>query len=321
MLQLVNLSNYKSDLELIHNSAECLQTFLNQHHLDGLEMMFCDRWDQQVHKKEWIQGVHLRFWPTWLDFWRQNQKQLLIQFANEEEIKACYGGVTPQEWLTVYRDNIRTAVQAGAKYVVFHVSQARMPEVFTWQFSATDQEVIEATIEVVNELVASIPEDMEILFENLWWPGLTLKNKELTALLMEKVNHPKVGIMLDTGHLMNTNSDLRTQAEGVAYILEILENLGEYKSYIHGIHLHHSLSGEYVTASQEKMERQHTMTEIMTHVLRIDEHLPFSIAGAQQIIAAIQPRYVVHEFMYKSIEDWSEKIYTQKQALVAKEES
>lgn len=321
MLQLVNLSNYKSDMELIHHRAECLQTFLNQHHLDGLEMMFCDRWDQQIHKKKWIQGVHLRFWPTWLDFWRQNQEQLLVQFSNEEEIKACYGGVTRQEWLNVYRDNIRTAVQAGAKYVVFHVSQARMPEVFTWQFSATDQEVIEATIEVVNELVASIPDEMEILFENLWWPGLTLKNKELMALLIEKIKHPKVGIMLDTGHLMNTNPELRTQAEGVAYILEILENLGEYKSYIHGIHLHHSLSGEYIKASKEKIQRKYTMTEIMNHVLKIDEHLPFSIPEVQQIIATVQPKYVVHEFMYTSIEDWSEKIYTQQQALVAKEES
>lgn len=55
MLQLVNLSNYESDIKLINNSAECLQTLLNHHHLDGIEMMLYDSWSSSVHKKKWIQ--------------------------------------------------------------------------------------------------------------------------------------------------------------------------------------------------------------------------------------------------------------------------
>lgn len=316
MLKLVNLSNCASDLELIHNSSECLQAFLNYHHLDGLEMMFCDSWDSRVHKKEWIQGVHLRFWPNWLDFWRGNRQELLRQFGSEDQIEACYGALNPEGWLNVYRGNIRKAKMAGAKYLVFHVSQARISELFNWQFNYSDQEIIEATLEVVNELVEDIPPDMELLFENLWWPGLTLQNKELTALLLNKAKHTKVGIMLDVGHLMNTNPELKSQDEGIDYVLKIIESLGQYKNYIHGIHLHHSLSGEYIKQSRgTPVPQKNIFARAMSHVLKIDEHLPFTSPAVNRIFDVVQPRYVVHEFMYTSIADWSRKVTTQQQAV------
>ncbi|EIW19097.1 Xylose isomerase-like TIM barrel [Pelosinus fermentans] len=320
MLQLVNLSNYASDLELIHNNPVCLEAFLNHHHLDGLEMMFCDSWNPRVHKKQWIQGVHLRFWPNWLDFWRGDREELLRQFGSDAQIEACYGALTREGWLNVYRENLRIAKMAGAKYVVFHVSQTRIPELFHWQFSFSDRQIIEATIEVINELAQSIPGDMELLFENLWWPGLTLKDKELTALLLDSVKHPKAGIMLDIGHLMNTNPELKDQDDGVDYVLKIVDNLEEYKHYIHGVHLHHSLSGNYIKQSRgTAMPQEDILAAAMSHVLRIDEHLPFSSPCVKKIINSVQPTYVVHEFMYTSINDWSEKIRIQQQALQYKE--
>ncbi len=316
MLQLVNLSNDISDLELIHNSPECLQAFLNHHHLDGIEMMFCNSWDPHVHKKQWVQGVHLRFWPNWMDFWRGDREELLRQFGSDEQIVACYGALTPEGWLDVYRNNILDAKLAGAKYVVFHVSQARIPELFNWQFHYSDREIIEATIEVVNELVKDLPHDMELLFENLWWPGLTLQSKELTALLLDHVKHPKVGIMLDIGHLMNTNPELKTQDDGIEYVMKIIEALGEYKGYIHGIHLHHSLSGEYIKQSRgTSIPHDNIMAETMSHVLKIDEHLPFTSPALKRILNLVQPQYVVHEFMFTSINDWSRKVSTQQQSL------
>jgi len=318
MLQLVNMSNYSSDNNLINNSAECLEAFLNHHHLDGIEMMFCGPLDENLYRRGLIHGVHLRFWPCWLDFWRGDQKQLLRQFGSEQHIKDCYGGLTQEAWLDVYRDNIRAAQQAGAKYLVFHVSQVRMTELFSWQFESSDREVIEATIEVINELAATIQPDTTLLFENLWWPGLTLRNKELTARLLDGIVHRNVGIMLDTGHLMNTNPALQTQEQGVDYILETVAQLGSYSRYIKGIHLHHSLSGEYIMCSQRSPVRQstYTMTEIMEHVLKIDEHQPFSVPEVRHIIDYIRPDYLVHEFMKDSLDDWNGKIRRQRQALM-----
>lgn len=317
LLELVNLSNYTSDTEMIHNSPECLEAFLNYHHLDGLEMMFCAPWDRQMHRREWIQGVHLRFWPNWLDFWQGNEKALLHEFGSEAAIAAYYGGTTREAWLEVYRDNIRTSVQAGAKYLVYHVSHARLSELYNWKFSASDKDVIEATIEVVNELTDLIPDSVALLFENLWWPGLTLADSKLTAQLLDSVQHANVGLMLDTGHLMNTNAALRTQEEGVAFILQVLARLGSYKSYVKGLHLHYSLSGEYISKTRNTESPDLAIDQIMNHVMKIDQHLPFSTPEVQRIIEEVQPDYLVHEFLNTSMDGWVQKLLCQQQALKA----
>ena len=321
MLQLVNISNYVTDNELFGNSPQQLQAFLAHHNLDGLEMMFCAPWDAQLHKQEWMHGCHLRFWPWWLDFWRADQAALLGQFGSQESINECYGGSTREDWLNIYRDNIRAASCAGVKYLVLHVSHARIPELFNWRFSATSSEVIEATIEVVNALAPTIPPDVTLLFENLWWPGLTLTDKALTARLLEGVSHRNIGIMLDTGHLMNTNPDLRTEAAAAQYVLKVLESLGEYAQYIKGIHLHKSLSGRYLKESQNAKQHKnsYSLEEVMNHVLKIDEHKPFETSVAQLIVDYIQPEYLVHEFMYKDLSDWEQKLSQQQKTLIAKQ--
>ena len=315
MLQLVNLSNYCSDVELINNNSDVLRAFLDDHHLDGIEMMFCEPWNSRIHKQEWIYGVHLRFWPNWLDFWQGNQAELLKQFGSVAEIKACYGGLTRAEWLSTYRANIRMAEEAGARYIVFHVCHARMSELYDWKFHATDEEVIEAAIEVVDILTTDIPTDMELLFENLWWPGFTLLDKRLTARLLEGVRHRNVGIMLDTGHLMNTNPDLRSEAEGIDYIINTIKQLGSYRHYIKGIHLHCSLSGEYIKSSKNNPKEQATPADIMSHVMKIDEHLPFTTHAVSRLIDFIKPQYVTHEFINQSLDEWSQKIIIQQRAL------
>src|SRR5689334_23009920 len=112
MLQLVNISSYSSDIELINNNPIVLKDFLTHHNIDGIEIMFCNTWDETLFPKKIVQGVHLRFWPAWLDFWRGNTGELLKQFGNEENIIACYGGLTREAWLNAYRENIRAAIRA-----------------------------------------------------------------------------------------------------------------------------------------------------------------------------------------------------------------
>ena len=53
----------------------------------------------------------------------------------------------------------------------------------------------------------------DFLMENLWWPGLTMTRPEMTKRLLSQVHYQKKGIMLDTGHLMHMNLELKTQDE------------------------------------------------------------------------------------------------------------
>lgn len=317
MLNLVNLSNHRTDLDLIQNNAGKLETFLERNGLDGIEMLFCAPWDAAVHRREWIYGVHLRFWPSWLDFWRGDHNELLRQFGSEHDIIASYGGLKREDWLNLYRQNIRQAKDAKAKYLVWHVCHNRLEEIFDWKFSATDREVIEATVDVVNSVADEIPSDMMLLFENLWWPGLTLLDRDMVAVLLEEVRHPNVGIMLDTGHLMNTNRQLKSEEQGIEYIMNVLAGLGAYARYIRGIHLHCSLSGEYVNKTQKCERKQCGLSESIGHVMNIDQHLPFSTRQVKRLLDWVQPQWLVHEFVQTSQTDWETKIARQQQAIGA----
>jgi sugar phosphate isomerase/epimerase len=315
MLELVNLSNYRTDLELINNSSEVLEHFLHRHGLAGLEFMLCAPWDATVHRREWIQGAHLHFWPSWLDFWRGDMAQLLRQFHTEAQITAIFGGLTREAWIERYRDNIKQSVAAGSKYLVLHVCHNRLEEIYDWKFSATSWDVVKAACEWINELAPEIPDDTELLLENLWWPGLTFLDKELMAYLLEEIHHSKVGLMLDTGHLMNTNQELRDEQGAVDYIMRVLDKMGDFCGRIRGVHLHCSLSGEYVKQMSRGERRERNIMDDMNHVLNIDRHQSFTTPTARRILDWVQPNWLVHEFVQKSPNDWEKKVSMQRAAM------
>lgn len=319
MLTLTNLSNADCDVEnVLENDTDAIPAIMREHELDGIEFMICGPWDRVMHPPQYIKGVHLLFWPCWLDFWRGNHAALMEEFGSEENIRAYYGSLHVGDWIAAWKENLRQAAECQPQYLVMHVAHNRTSEMYTRAFAATNEDVIRATIELVNEIACEIPEGCRLLFENLWWPGLTFCQPHLAAMLLEKVNYPAVGFMLDTGHLMNTNLDLRSEADGAAYVTKIYQNLGEVGKHVYGLHLHRSLSGSYV---REMMHRHAGSCDplgwqtAMDYVVRVDRHEPFRTEAARRILDAVQPDYLVHEFLQRSRTDCEQKLRTQRRAL------
>ena len=319
MLELTNLSNADCDMEkILQNDAGVIPAILRAHGLDGIEFMLCAPWNQEMYPSEYIRGVHLLFWPTWVDFWRDSRAALIEEFGSEEKIRTYYGSLHVSDWIAAWKENLRRAAECQPQYLVLHVAHNRTSEMYTRAFAATDEDVIRATIELVNEITCEIPQGCKLLFENLWWPGLTFCQPHLAAMLLEQGDYPDTGFMLDTGHLMNTNLDLRSEADGALYVTKIYENLGEVGKYVYGLHLHQSLSGSYV----REMMRRHAgacdpldWQTAMDYVMRVDRHEPFRTEAARRILDAVQPAYLVHEFLQRSRTDWERKIRTQQHAL------
>lgn len=315
MLELINFANYDTNRDMIGGSADGLRALLAELGVDGIEALFCDPWDLKVLPAEHIHGVHLNFWPTWIDFWRGDRRALTRQFGSKANVQACFGGLSPDYLLASFRRDIAQAKAAAAKYVVFHVSHNELDEIYTWNFRVDDKTVIDATAEVVNCLADEIPDDLMILFENLWWPGMTLLDPALADRLLSRVQHSRVGIMLDTGHLMNTNPDLRDERQGVEYVLTVLKRLGSIGRAIRGIHLHQSLSGEYVKASRRLVAPEPDLVTSMAHIMQIDQHRPFSDPGARQILEFVQPDFLVHEFIISNRDEWISSTACQRHAM------
>ncbi|MDU4959209.1 MAG: TIM barrel protein [Sporomusaceae bacterium] len=319
MLELINFANYDRNRAMINNNPAELEKLLAELGVDGIEALFCDPWDPALLPAALIHGVHLNFWPTWLDFWRGDQQALARQFGSRDNIFAYFGGREPADMLAAYRRDFGQASAAGAAYAVFHVSHNEPDEIYTWRFRADSLAVVDATIEVVNSLAKDIPDNLTLLFENLWWPGMTLLEPRLVDRLLSRIDHANAGIMLDTGHLMNTNADLVSEHEGIAYILRVLDNLGSLRQAVRGIHLNRSLSGEYVKASRCRTAPAVSLAETMAHVLRIDQHQPFADPAARRIIEAVEPRYLVHEFIVDGRDALLRQTRQQRQAIACRQ--
>ena len=189
MLELTNLSNADCDVEkVLENDAGTIPAIVREHGLDGIEFMICGPWDRVMHPPQYIKGVHLLFWPCWLDFWRGNRAVLLSEFGSEENIRAYYGSLDVGDWVEAWKRNLRQAALCHPHYVVFHVAHNRTSEMYTREFSASDEDVIRATAELVNQITSELPQGCRLLFENLWWRGLTFRQPYLAAMLLEQVN-------------------------------------------------------------------------------------------------------------------------------------
>ena len=319
MLTLTNLSNADCDAEnILQTDAGAVPAIVQEYGLDGIEFMLCGPWDQVLYPAPLIKGVHLLFWPTWLDFWRGDRTALLEEFGSEENIHAYYGAHDVSGWVEVWRENLRQAGECHPQYVVFHVAHNRTSEMYTREFSASDAEVIRAAAELVNQIADVLPKGCKLLFENLWWPGLTFRKPQLAEMLLDQVNYADAGFMLDTGHLMNTNFDLQNENEGADYVVQTYRDLGELGKRIYGVHLHQSISGSYTKEMMQRYAGEHRSldwSEAMAYVLQVDLHQPFQTEAARKIIDAIQPDYLVHEFTQRSRSDLEQKLRTQRLAL------
>jgi len=307
-------------MDRFHCNSFEITNLLEKHNIDGVELLNSIMWDEHIIPSSIVRGVHLKYYPTWLDFWNNNESELLRQFGSKGEIKDYFGGTTRKSIIDNYKKEIQQADKIGAQYVVFHVAHVQVEHAYTYEFTYTDEEIIDATAELINEVFKGLNTNIKLLFENLWVPGLTFLSKEMLLRLLEKVQYSNSGFMLDTAHLMNTNLDLTNEKEGIQYILDTVNNLGELKKFIKGIHLNCSLSGEYVKEQIQqthkcKLSLDYMKKNVLFHIMKIDLHKPFSDVAVKRLIDLIEPEYVVYEFITRSFEELDEYITIQNKAL------
>lgn len=248
-----------------------------------------------------LTGYHLTFFPDWLDFWRGDRAALTRKYGSVEAARDFYGLRDGEDLERLYREDLARARTLGANYVVFHVSDVSMEEGYTYRWLHTDEEVIDASAQIINRLLDGISADFDFLVENQWWPGFTFTGPAGTARLLDGIRYPRKGIMLDTGHLMNTNTAIRTQAEGLSHIRRMLAEHGELTGWIRGLHLHQSISGAYVRRHtgflppdlpRDNVERFCAGYE---HIQRIDRHRPWTDPEIARLVDELAPRYLTHE--------------------------
>lgn len=277
------------------NEAE-IQSMVEAAGFDGIENLIYGTVPARIPFSHVTKGVHLKFWPYWMDFYRGNTKQIARIFPDEEAIRECYGGLTVDEWIGTLRKNIEAALAEEPAYLVWHVQESTPEEAWTWKFHYSDWDVLKAAAEVYHKVNDLIPDGVRVLFENIFWPGLFHMEPEKVDYFFTEINDDAhTGIMFDTGHFMNTIPGLTTEEEGANAISVMVDHLGSLSTLIHGIHLSASLSGVYRKTFLREYPNPCTTSMLMRHITSIDQHRPFQTTAARRIVDRIRPEYVVHE--------------------------
>ena len=284
-----------------YGSWEALSKVVSYLGLDGLEFIADpDNLPEDV-PHSLVAGYHMRFDPDWVDFFRQNKGELIRKFGSMEFVESFYRCKTPEDLIRAYRDDLRLAIRLGAPYTVFHVSDVSLEEGYTYKWLHTDYEVLDAAIELINEILKGVEPTFDFLVENQWWPGFKFTETEKTEYLLSRINYPRVGIMLDTGHLMNTNWKIDSQWTGIKYIMEMIEKHGELSKRIYGLHFHQSVSGAYCRKTVGRLPEDFPLnyydefTRNYAQILKIDRHQHWTTEECVMILGCVQLKYLTHE--------------------------
>ena len=310
--QLFNFCVYHDYVKQLEQTGKSLPEYVKSLGLDGVEHFIYGREKPTPDFKESSVGAHLSYWPYWLGFWTNNKDRMKRQFKSAKARNDCYfGALNKDEWLSVIQQNLIAAEAVKPEYMVWHVSEADVEETYTFDFQYSDMEVLEAAAEVFNAVSIAIPSHVTVLFENLWWPGLRLTDPDKVKYFFDHIQRDNVGIMLDTGHLMNTNPELRNEEEAAVFVCRTVDNLGELAGLIKGVHLSCSLSGEYQKSFVHEYNRHTTFAEMYKHIVSIDQHKPFQTKAARRILKYIEPEYITHEMIYGTLDELEEKLKMQ----------
>lgn len=289
--------------------------------LDGVEAIWGGEELLETLPRELVVGYHLTFFPDWLDLYREDRAALVRKFGSMDTVRMAYGGCSGETLLEAYRADLARAEALSPAYVVFHVSDVSLEENYTYRWEHSHAEVLQGAVEVINLLLDGRDWPFRFLVENQWWPGFTFTQPEQTARLLEGIHYPGKGIMLDTGHLMNTQPALHTEAEGVAYIHQMLDRHGALCEYIAGLHLHRSLSGAYAIRHTGRVPENFPPDYLgrfgmaYQHVLRLDEHLPWEDRAVRTILERLEPLYVTHELSASGRRQRRERLQRQQRTL------
>ena len=205
-------------------------------------------------------------------------------------------------------DKVRKGIEFAAPfdpaYGVIHAGSANIDELFSERYSDTDEEVLRAFAEIVNEAVKTFPggePPFRLMFENQWWPGLRMLDGKDYGILCDRIEFENWGLCLDTGHLLVTTQQSRDEEQAIGLLTDIFSNYPkEMTDAIGTIHLHVNTSADYIRnydapADYLDMGISDRLRLGYGFVSGMDQHRPFTVKDVRRITDVLRPDYVTHE--------------------------
>ena len=281
---------------------------LKRYGVDGVEALWIPGEKDKTMPNDMLVGCQLAIVDDWFDFMKKDAPELMRRYSSWSRVHMCYSGIHPFNLLAAYRQNLEEAIACDVKYVVYEVFNITSEEFWTYEWRHDDYAILDATIETINYLLRNTEPTFDFLVENSWWPGFRFTDPHMTEYLLSRINYPRVGIMLDTGHLMNTDPSIQNEADGADYILSQYRAHGELGKYVRGLKLNQSISGAYAMASRLPLDaipeeflvpdNDDGEAAWQMRMRFIDRKNAWSSPAAGLVVSEIEPEYLCHNSYY-----------------------
>ena len=243
-------------------------------------------------------SAHLPFATDWIAAWEGRAYEM-----DEYYSKYYMYGRNREEIIDTVRNMIEYAAVLKPAHGVIHACNIDIPEVHRRVYTRDSSEVLRKFCEMINEAVSYFPNGeppYRLVFENLWWPGLRLKDNSDFKILQDKIEFENWGICLDTGHLMNTLPGIDSQTDGIDALLKIFDGYSkDLLDSISAMHFHYSASSKYRETFPEEIYEGGPVTEYLAgsykHITTLDQHRAFSDPRCKELVEYIKPELVIHE--------------------------
>lgn len=273
--------------------------------LDGIEILKDVQKPWEPIPRSLIQGYQMQSPLDWLDCYLGNKGDYILDFRGRGETEDYYKKGESKDIVDAYRKDLTYGVSLESPYIVFDVANADEREVYTFQWSHSDYQVMDAAIEILNDLLKGAESSFTLLLSNNRWPGFTFTEPQKTDYLLSRINYPKVGIMLDTGRLLSTRWGTKNQSDGIRYIHTMLDKHGELCKSVLGLHFNYlptvdwtrSMKKDPETLAQEYHPPLWTPElDLKYRVRRFDRHTCWTNPECVSLIDRIEPQYLAHVF-------------------------
>lgn len=254
-------------------------------------------------------SVHLPYGIDWYSGWIGTSHP---EFFDEENVKHIHFGRDREEMIRNITSAIKFAAEIKPAYGVFHANNTNLNEATLRVQTDDSRDVLRAFCEMMNQTISGFKKGeppFKLAFENLWGPGLRLREPWEYQFLTSHLEFDNWGLCLDTGHLMNTLPDAYDEETCVNRLLKIFDTYpGEMKERVGTVHLHLSTSAEYrntfePTAKPPGETVEEMFSRVYPHIMKLDQHRPFSAGGCKLLINELSPDFVTHEMIGMSTEE------------------
>jgi hypothetical protein len=282
-----NLEDLGSDIPSLFRRIRC----------DGFEMLTSHEPVRPEYYPNTV-SVHLPYTTDWISAWEGRPYEMSDEFS-----KYYMYGRDREEISRTVADMIGYAAPLRPAHGVIHACNIDMPELRLRNYSMDSSRVLRTFCEMMNSAISLFPKGeppFRLAFENLWWPGLRLKDDSDFRILEKGLEFENWGICLDTGHLMNTLPGIYSEQDGIESLLRIFDGYSQdLKDAIGAMHFHYSASAAYRESFKEERYEEGPITDFIAgsyhHITTLDQHLPFTDPRCKELIDALCPELVIHE--------------------------